>query len=182
MSEAVMLLLLVAVLLVPAVLVARSTKRLGRGPRRVERLELWAAPRGWRVRGAAPEMVGRWQVPPFTAGERYVEDAVVGEHRGREATSLRLGTREPRQVVHVFTVALSAALPVVQLMTDGEPAAELGAGGSGWLRERAPTRLSLRVERGVLVGWLPGEPLLTELDRYLDVLVDVAERLERLGG
>ncbi len=177
-----MMLLLVVVLLVPAVLVARSTRRLGRGPRRVERLELWAAPRGWRVRGAAPEMVGRWQVPPFTAGERRVEDAVVGEHRGREATSLRLETAEPRHVVHMFTVALDVTLPVVQVMTDGEPADALGAPGGGWLRERAPAGLSLRVERGVLVGWLPGEPLLTELDRYLDVLVDVAERLERLGG
>ncbi len=182
MSESLMLLLLVAVILVPALLVARSTKRLGRGARRIERLELWAAPRGWRVRGSAPELVGRWQVAPFTAAERYVDDAVVGEYRGREASSLRLETAEPPAVVHVLTVELRTPLPVVQVMTDGVPAPELGPDGGAWLRDRAPAGLSLRIEREVVVGWLPGEPLLTELDRYLDVLVELAERMERLAS
>lgn len=180
MGESLVLVLLLAVLLVPALLVARSTKRVGRSARRVERLELWAAPRGWRVLGADPEVLGRWQTPPFTATERIVEDAVTGEYRGRETTSFRLETTGPREVLHVVTVELRAALPVVQVMTGGVPAPELGD-GAAWLRERSPQDLSLRVERGVVVGWLPGEPLLTELDRYLDVLVDVAERMERLA-
>lgn len=180
MSEPVLLVLLLAVLLVPTVLVARSARRLGSGARRTERLALWAEPRGWRVRGVAPEMVGRWQAAPFTAAERYVADGVVGEYRDREATSFRLDT-PPGGVHHVMTVELRAAVPVVQMMTDGVPAPELGPDGGAWLRDRAPARLSLRVERGVVVGWLPGEPLLTELDRYLDVLVDVAERVERLA-
>lgn len=179
MSEPVLLVLLLAVLLVPTVLVARSAKRLGRGARRTERLALWAEPRGWRVRGAAPELVGRWQVEPFTDPERDVDDGVDGEYRGRAATSFRLATSDG--VHHVMTVELRAALPVVQMMTDGVPVPELGAEGTAWLAERAPARLSLRVERGAVVGWLPGEPLLTELDRFLDVLVDVAERMERLA-
>lgn len=179
MNEPVILLFLLALLIVPAVLVARSMRRVGREARRTERLLYWAAPRGWRVRGSAPEMVGRWQCPPFTAPERYVDDALVGEFRGREATSLRLET--PPHVFHVFTVELRAGLPVVQVMTDGEPDPDVGQAGAAWLRERAPEGLSLRVERGVVVGWLPGEPLLTELDRFLAVLTDVAERMEALG-
>ncbi|WP_454085575.1 hypothetical protein [Georgenia sp. Marseille-Q6866] len=180
MNETLMLLLLVAVVAVPALLLARSRRRLGSAVRRTERLETWAAPRGWRVLGAAPEVLGRWQCPPFTAPERDVDDAVAGEYRGREATSFRLETAPPREVTHVLTVELHAAVPVAQMMSGGVPAEELGAEGGAWLSERAPTGLSLRVERGVVLGWLPGEPLLTELDRYLDVLVDVAERLERL--
>jgi len=180
-SEQLMLLVLVAVILVPALLIARSMRKVGRGSRRVERLQLWAAPRGWVVRGSAPELLGRWQCHPFTAPERYVDDAVTGPYRERQAASLRLETTSPAEVVHVFTVELRAAVPVVQMMTDGVPAADLGPGGAAWLRDRAPGELSLRVERGVVVGWLPGEPLLTELDRYLDVLVDVAERLESLA-
>lgn len=175
-----MLLLLVAVVAVPALLVARSRRRLGSAVRRTERLEIWAAPRGWRVLGTAPEVLGRWQCPPFTAPEREVDDAVAGEYRGREATSFRLETAPPRQVHHVLTVELRAAVPVAQMMTDGVPADELGPGG-GRLRDRAPSGMSVRVERGVVVGWLTGEPLLTELDRYLGPLVDVAEILERLA-
>ncbi len=181
MNETLLLLLLVAVVAVPALLLARSRRRLGSAVRRTERLEIWASPRGWRVLGAAPEVLGRWQCPPFTAPEREVDDAVAGEYRGREATSFRLETASPREVTHVLTVELRAAVPVAQMMTDGVPADELGADGGTWLRGRAPTGLSLRVERGVVVGWLPGEPLLTELDRYLDVLVDVAETVERLA-
>ena len=180
MNEPLLLMLLLAVLLVPTALVARSAKRLGRGARRTERLALWAEPRGWRVRGEAPEMVGRWQVAPFTAVDKDVTDGLVGEYRGREATSLRLGTGAG-EVHHVMTLELRAALPVVQVMTDGVPAPELGTAGGAWLLERAPEGMSLRVERGVVVGWLAGEPLLTELDRYLEVLDDVAERMERLA-
>ncbi|WP_152188679.1 hypothetical protein [Georgenia satyanarayanai] len=180
MTEPLLLLLLVAVVAVPALLLARSRRRLGGAVRRTERLEIWASPRGWRVLGAAPEVLGRWRCPPFTAPEREVDDAVAGPYRGREATSFRLETAPPREVTHVLTVELRVDAPVAQMMTDGVPVDELGAAGGAWLSERAPTGLSLRVERGALVGWLPGEPLLTELDRYLDVLVDVAETLERL--
>lgn len=182
MNETLALVLLVAIVAVPAVLLARSQRRLGSAVRRTERLEIWASRRGWRVLGAAPEVLGRWQCPPFTAPERDVDDAVAGEYRGREATSFRLETAPPREVTHVVTLELRAAVPVAQMMTDGVPAAELGTDGGAWLRERSPTGLSVRVERGVVVGWLPGEPLLTELDRYLDVLVEVAETLERLAG
>lgn len=181
MSEPLVLVLLLAVLVVPAVLIARSGRLLGRGARRVERLELWARPRGWRVRGADPAALGRWQCPPFTAPERHVDDALIGSHRGREATSLRLETAGP-EVFHVLTVELRAELPVVQMISDGVPSAQIGAAGGDWLRDRALQDMSLRVEQGVLVAWLPGEPLLTELDRVLDVMVDVAEQLEALAA
>ncbi|WP_413451834.1 hypothetical protein AA0Y32_14045 [Georgenia phoenicis] len=179
MNETLALLLLVAVVAVPALLLARSRRRLGSAVRRTERLEVWAAPRGWRVLGAAPEVLGRWQCPPFTAPERDVDDAVTGPHRGREASSFRLETAAG--VTHVVTVELRASVPVAQLMTDGVPAEELGTEGGAWLRDRSPSGMSVRAEQGVVVGWLPGEPLLTELDRYLDVLVDVADTLEQLG-
>lgn len=178
MNEPLILFFLLALLIVPAVLVARSMRRVGREARRAERLLYWAAPRGWQLRGSAPELVGRWQCPPFTAPERYVDAGLVGEFHGREATSLRLET--PPRVFHVFTLELRAALPVVQVMTDGVPDPDVGEAGAAWLRERAPEGLSLRVERGVVVGWLPGEPLLTELDRFLEVLLAVAERVEAL--
>lgn len=177
MGEPLMVVLLLAVLAVPAVIVARSARRLGRTARRVERLSLWAEPRGWRVLGADLTMIGRWQCPPFTASERDVRDGLVGEHRGRQATSLRLVA--DGEVFHALTVELRRVLPVTQVMTAGEPAPELGAGGDR-LAERAPEGWSMRLERGVLVGWLPGEPLLALLEDYLDLLADVAERFESL--
>lgn len=177
MSEPVMVVLLLAVLAVPAVVIARSARRLGGTARRVERLSLWAGPRGWRVLGRDPTMIGRWQCPPFTASVRDVGDGLVGEHRGRQATSLRLVA--DGEVFHVLTVELRRVLPVTQVMTAGVPAPELGAGGDR-LAERAPERWSMRLERGVLVGWLPGEPLLALLEDYLDLLADVAERFESL--
>lgn len=176
-DSAPLLILLLAVIAVPAFFIARSATRLSRGSRRVERLEVWAAPRGWRVRGADDAMVGAWQCPPFTASDRRVEDALVGGHGSREATSFRLDA--DGETFHVFTVELREPLPVVQVMTDGVPDPDLGAGGAR-LRERTPEGLSLRVERGVLVGWLPGAPLHTELDHYLELLTDVADRLEAL--
>ena len=174
MGEPLMVVLLLAVLAVPAVIVARSARRLGRTARRVERLSLWAEPRGWRVLGADLTMIGRWQCPPFTASERDVRDGLVGEHRGRQATSLRLVA--DGEVFHVLTVELRRVLPVTQVITAGVPET-----GGQWFAERAPEGWSMRVERGVLVGWLPGEPLLTLLEDYLDLLTDVAERLESAG-
>ncbi len=174
MSEPLMVVLLLAVLAIPAVFIARSAGRLGRSTRRVERLSIWAEPRGWRVRGEDPTMLGRWQHPPFTAVERDVSDGLEGEHRGRRATSLRLTA--DGEVFHVLTVELRAVLPVRQVMTAGVPES-----GGQWFAERAPEGWSMRVERGVLVGWLPGEPLLTLLEDYLDLLTDVAERLESAG-
>lgn len=179
MSEPLVLVLLLAVLVLPAVLIARSGRRLGRGARRVERLELWARPRGWRVLGADPAVVGNWHSPPFTVPERYVADALVGSHRGREATSVRL--EAAGEAFHVLTLELRAALPVVQMMSDGVPSPQIGPAGGDWLRRRAPKDMSLRVEQGVLVGWMPGEPLLTELDRFLDAMADIAEHLEALA-
>ena len=119
-------------------------------------------------------MLGRWQHPPFTAVEPDVSDGLEGEHRGRWATSLRLTA--DGEVFHVLTVELRAVLPVRQVMTAGVPES-----GGQWFAERAPEGWSMRVERGVLVGWLPGEPLLTLLDDYLDLLTDVAECLESTG-
>lgn len=177
MNDSALLFLLLAVIFVPALFIGRSAKRLGSSARRVERLEVWAAPRGWQVRGEDDTLVGTWQCPPFTAAERSVADGLVGGHGGRAATSLRLDA--DGAVYHVFTVELREPLPVVQVMTDGVPQPDLGAGGA-WLADRAPVGLSLRVERGVLVGWLPGEPLHTELDRYLELLTEVADRLEAL--
>lgn len=178
MNDSALIGLLLVVIAVPAFFIARSAKRLGRGSRRVERLERWAAPRSWRVLGADDTLLGTWQCPPFTAAERHVQDGLVGEHAGRDVTSLRLDA--DGAIFHVFTVELRERLPVVQVMSDGVPAAELGA-GAAWLHERAPEGLSLRVERDVLVGWLPGPPLHTELDRHLDLLVEVAGRMESLG-
>lgn len=173
MSEPLMVVLLLAVLAIPAVFIARSAGRLGRSTRRVERLSIWAEPRGWRVRGEDATMLGRWQHPPFTAVERDVSDGLEGEHRGRRATSLRLTA--DGEVFHVLTIELRAVLPVTQVITAGVPES-----GGQWFAERAPEGWSMRVERGVLVGWLPGEPLLTELDRFLEVLLAVAERVEAL--
>lgn len=178
MTEPVVLLLLLTVLVVPAVLIARTGRRLGSDTRRRQQLAGWAELRGWRLLEPAEQPVGRWQTWPFT---------IAGVHRGRDATSRRLDVADgPRQgTFHVLTVALHRTHPPRTLL-DGAPGArppdelpgdQMLGQALGALRASVDG-LSVRAELGTLVGWLPGPPLHAELDGYLDALVAVAEALD----
>ncbi|MFC4554608.1 hypothetical protein [Georgenia faecalis] len=180
MSNGTQLVLLLLVIGVPAVLIARSTRKVRAPQQRAERLRTWARLRGWAYRGEDPGLVGRWQVAPFTEPDRWVEDALVGEHRGRSAASFRLETGAgPRTAVtHVLTLALHRPVPAVQLATAQGPVAsdpELRA----CLEQEDAAGMAVRAVGGELVGWVAGEPLLGALLPRLDVLADVAELLER---
>lgn len=173
MSEPVQLFLLLVILVVPAVLIARTGRRLGQETRRRQHLASWAELHGWRLLGPDEQPVGRWQVWPFTAAEREVSDAIGGVHDGREVTSRRLDVIDgPRSATfHVLTIALDAPQRPRTLLTAG--AAEPLDPQLAALAETYPT-MSVRLEGTLLVAWLPGPPLLPDLDAYLTTLTPLS--------
>lgn len=200
MSDSTFLVLFLLVLGIPAFFLVRSARRTGESVRHAERLRVWAAARGWAYRGPDPDLVGRWQVEPFVEPERWVDDALVGEHRGRRAASFRLevGTGERARVFHVLTLELVRPRPPQQLATTPPPRVHGGATSPGAdvrpdapaasgdavgarLREPDAAGMAVRVVRGELVGWVRGEPVLGELTDRLDVLADVADLLDARG-
>lgn len=130
MNEMLTFLLLVVVVGVPALLIARSARRLGGGAQRNHGLSMWSELRGWRFIGSDDGRLGRWQIAPFTALERITTEVVVGEFRGRAASSLRLetapGADGPWQIFHVLTVELREPSPVRQLRLEPADAAPVG--------------------------------------------------------
>ena len=174
MTEPVQLFLLLVILVVPAVLIARTGRRLGRGTRRRQHLAAWAELRGWRLLGLDEQPVGRWQVWPFTAAEREVSGAIGGVHDGREVTSRRLDVTDGpcSGTFHVLTIALEAPQRPRTLLTAGDSEAldpRLAA-----LAEDHP-EMSVRLEGNLLVAWLPGPPVLPDLDTYLTALTPASE-------
>lgn len=174
MSEPVQLVLLLVILVLPAVLIARTGRRLGQGTRRRQQLAAWAELRGWRLLGTDEQPVGRWQVWPFTAAEREISGALGGLHEGREVTSRRLDVTDgPRSgTFHVLTIALDAPQRSRTLLTAGDTqtlSPQLAA-----LAADHPT-MSVLLEGNLLVAWLPGPPRLSELDAYLTDLTPSVE-------
>ncbi|MEE6281792.1 hypothetical protein [Georgenia sp. MJ170] len=183
MNEPLLLLMLLVIIVLPAVLIARTGRRLGQGTRLRQQLGMWAEIRGWRLLGPDEQPIGRWQVWPFTAAEREVGEAIAGVHRGRAATSCRLDVTDgPRLgTFHVLTVALDRPGRPRTLLIDGAVVESNDAGDVTGVRAERLTAvvarhpaMSVRRERDVVVGWLPGPPLLGELDAYLDALADIA--------
>lgn len=186
MSEPLVLLMLLVILVLPAVLIARTGRRLGRDDRLRRQLGVWAELRGWRLVGPDEHPLGRWQVWPFTAADREVDEVIAGVHRGREVTSRRMVVRDGdrRGTFHVMTVGLDgpAQRPVQPRTLIGEGAERPDAGPHGTDLARrlgavtaAHPELSVRREARVLVGWLPGPPLLSELNTHLDALAEIAD-------
>ncbi|MEE6271836.1 hypothetical protein V2J56_00565 [Georgenia sp. MJ206] len=185
MDDLDVLLMLLVFIGLPAVLIARSSRRLSAAPRHAQQLRAWAEARGWTYRGADPSLVGPWQVSPFTDADRSVDDALVGEHRGRAATTFRLeaeADEEDGSAFHVLTLALAHPQHPAQLACpiQGGPVVppRIGEDVRARLREQDAAGMSVRVAEGHIVGWVAGEPIFSEITTRLDVLADVADLLE----
>lgn len=188
MDDVDLLILLVVLIGLPAVLIARSSRRLSAAPRHAQRLRAWAEARGWTYRGADATLVGPWQVSPFTDADRSVDDGLVGEHRGRTATSFRLeaeSDEEDGSAFHVLTLALARPHPAVQLACpiEGGPGVppDIGEDVRARLCEEDAAGMSVRVVAGHIVGWVTGEPVFSDIGARLDLLADVADLLEGLA-